>query len=144
MATIAVIPLYNGPDCEVPQLYIGSSICLFLEIFLFAIYQLSLRCFSVYFLICPIMKAIYSVQLAVFYMGWAVYISYVYIDVSSCEQDLSFSDSVGLALVIYFLGSVLVKACCLSCFLCTLVTVVVSVTNNNQEGVYSRLEDKSS
>jgi hypothetical protein len=132
-----------GGTCgqEVDDLIKGSSISLFLESLILLFYLLLaynyLKClkFASY---CTIIKMILDFMVDMFYIGWGIYIIIIYFNENSCNENMTFTDVVGLGIVVYYLAALSLMTCCCGAKVCICASTMIATTKTEVDRRLSR------
>mmetsp|Transcript_7407 Transcript_7407/g.10930 ORF Transcript_7407/g.10930 Transcript_7407/m.10930 type:complete len:172 (+) Transcript_7407:34-549(+) len=132
VAILAGVALTFGTECgnSMHKFVLGSCISLGIEGGLFFVFWVFVNnpsnCLSpVTSAYCALIRGAHGIIESLFYTGWMIYGCVVYFKLNSCSQDLSFYDSVSLALLVYFMGGVFVSLCC---YLCVILTCCANLS----------------
>ena len=136
VATLSLLSFFHGRSCgdQMKDFISGSCISLLIESALLLIFLItswkSVLCikFASYF---TIFFNIFSVITDIFYVGWGIYTTIIYFNENSCDQDLSFTDFIGLCIVIYYLFMLSVMTCCCGAKLCMCFSALMATAKTD-------------
>lgn len=136
MGILALLSFINGTSCgnEMNDVLEGSFVILFFESawlsFFVIVKAKSNNCQKTASYI-GIIHMIIDFGFDALYLGWGIYVTVIYFNENTCDNNMNFTDTLALIVVIYFLVALSLMTCCCGAkvFICCSTLIASAKTN---------------